>query len=126
MVSHRLDEESETSTGDRGLRLRGNSLSIFKCTNCADEGLPANEVPCSKCGSSKVVAVQTLPEVSSTRLRAEISIKEVPQVVFELRLAMADLLRSFAQDEEPRVAARLTEIAAWFETGQAWTDEAMT
>ena len=29
-------------------------MSIFKCPNCYGEGLPADEVPCWKCGSGKV------------------------------------------------------------------------
>lgn len=64
------------------------------------------------------------PPVPPHKLRAEISIREVPSVMFEMRVAMADILRQFAKAEEhSETAARLLEIADWFETGQTWEEE---
>jgi hypothetical protein len=36
-------------------------MGVFKCPNCHDEGLPADEVPCWKCGSAKVHQPEPLP-----------------------------------------------------------------
>ena len=59
--------------------------------------------------------------MASTRM--EIDVRRVPEVLFEMRRSLADMVREVAQDEEPAVAARLREIAALFEVGQ--TNEGM-
>jgi hypothetical protein len=48
-----------------------------------------------------------------------INVRQVPEVLFELRVELAKLLREAAQDELPAVAMRLKEIASAFEVGSA-------
>lgn len=44
-------------------------------------------------------------------------IADMPEVLAGMRAEIARLMREAAQDEEPRVAARLCEVAASFESG---------
>lgn len=46
-----------------------------------------------------------------------IELTKVPEVLSALRNEMGQLLRQMAADEESRVAERLREVAALFETG---------
>lgn len=47
-----------------------------------------------------------------------VSVGDMPEWIAKLRLEVAKVIRNVADDEEPKVAARLNEIAAVFEAGQ--------
>lgn len=51
-------------------------------------------------------------------LHASFRVTEMPELMAILRREVGQILRDMADDEDPRVAARLREIAALFETGQ--------
>lgn len=46
-----------------------------------------------------------------------LNIQNMPEVMWEIRKACADMLREEAQGEEPRFARKLLELAALFESG---------
>ena len=60
--------------------------------------------------------VRTVPKVAA---RVEIAVTGVPEMLVLARHELAQVLMETALDEDPRVAARLREIAAIFETGQS-------
>lgn len=52
------------------------------------------------------------------KMSMRIDVLNVPELVWQTRQAMADLLREEAESEaDPRIARRLMEIAGVFETG---------
>lgn len=52
------------------------------------------------------------------KMSMRIDVLHVPELVWQTRQAMADLLREEAESEaDPRIARRLREIAGVFETG---------
>jgi hypothetical protein len=58
-------------------------------------------------------------------MRYEISVRDMPELMAEMRVALADLLREDAGAEaDPRIARRLRELAAEFEAGLSSTDRA--
>jgi hypothetical protein len=56
-------------------------------------------------------------------VKVEMSILDMPVLMSILRREMAEIIRLGADDEEPRVKARLLEFAALFECGQKESPE---
>ena len=52
------------------------------------------------------------------KLEFSLSITDIPEALALYRRELAQMLRDRAADEDPRVADRLREVAAIFETGQ--------
>lgn len=50
-----------------------------------------------------------------------VDIRNMPEVIYELRKKLAEFIREEAKDEDPRMAAKLNRIADQFEAGQEET-----
>lgn len=55
--------------------------------------------------------------MASNELTVVVDVKNVPEIVFELRREMAKILRDEAEGEHPLVAKKLREVADVFEVG---------
>lgn len=79
----------------------------------------ATEVAQAVCFAVAAVAAFRGVRRASEPLRAELSLRDCPEVLAEMRAELASILRMEAEDEAlPAVQRRLREIADVFECGQ--------